>query len=187
MCAFVAIIWSLTCLPKLCDLCKLRVAIPCPQDCLVCSGCPSYSTGLQLRAALTCARKEHETYDSPACVNSECTLCKDIKLFHHIMCPQRIELANAHILKFERYEKTFVGQDKVTGEDKYKHDFFEIEGTGAELIQAIRETMATFNPHHDLAKRQDADWQAIKTKFPRGSFVSVQVSDVILPQWEQML
>lgn len=97
-----------------------------------------------------------------------------MRRFSQIMCPDRRELALSHVLRFERYEKTFIGQDKVTGEDKYNHDFFESEGTGSELIELIGTTMSTFNAHHDLAKRQDADWQQLKIKFPRGSFVSVQ-------------
>ena len=70
----------------------------------------------------------------------------------------------------------YVGQDDATGEDKYKHDFYDQEGTGEELIEDINNTITTFNPHHDLAKQQDADWDALKKNFPRGSFVSVQVS-----------
>lgn len=79
-----------------------------------------------------------------------------------------------HRLKWERYSKEHVGQDLATGEDKYKHDFYEQEGTGEELIDDIKTTLSKFNPHHDLAKQQDADWGALKRNFPLGSFVSVQ-------------
>jgi len=81
----------------------------------------------------------------------------------------------AQRLKWERYEKKFERQDPVTGEDKYKHDFYEQEGSGAELLEDIGAKLKTFNPHHDLAKQQDDDWTALKRDFPRGSFVSVQV------------
>ena len=30
-----------------------------------------------------------------------------------------------HPLKWEKYEKTHIGQDKATGEDRYKNDFIE--------------------------------------------------------------
>ena len=77
-------------------------------------------------------------------------------------------------IKVEKCEKRCKGQDPETKEDLYKHDFFEVEESGAQLLDDIKATLVTFNPHHDLAAWQDEDWQHLKTKFPRGSFVSVQ-------------
>ena len=156
-------------------LSRLRKAIECPNKCASCEQCPALTTGLNLRAALTCPRPDGEDrYDARACVTGECGKCNGMQRFDEIMCPARREAARDHVVKWEKYEKRFAGQDKITGEDKYKHDFWEQEGTGDELITEIGQTLKSFNPHHDLAKCQDDDWTYLKTSFPRRSFVSVQ-------------
>ena len=155
-------------------LSQLRKAVPCPNNCDLCKACPPLTTGLQLRAQLTCPRPEAETYDARACVDGSCTQCSGLQRLSTIVCPARREVMRDQQLKWERYEKRFVGQDPTTGEDKYKHDFFQQQGSGAELIEDIEAAIKKFNPHHDLAKQQDADWTALKRNFPRGSFVSVQ-------------
>ena len=153
---------------------QLRVAVPCPLDCATCKAIPPLTTGLQLRAHLTCPRPEGDTYDAPSCVFGNCGRCSDLQLLGTTICSERREAMKEHRLKWERYSKEHVGQDLATGEDKYKHDFYEQEGTGEELIDDIKTTLSKFNPHHDLAKQQDADWGALKRNFPPGSFVSVQ-------------
>ena len=155
-------------------LTKLRQAVKCPNDCATCNSCPPMTTGLGLRAALTCPMPVGVTADAIECVNGTCSSCRDMQLFGNIMCPARREAAKAHELAWERYLKQHVGKDAATGEDRYKHDFYEQRGTGAELLESIGVCLKTFNPHHDLAKSQDADWSCMKTSFPLKSFVSVQ-------------
>lgn len=154
-------------------LTRLRAAIKCSDDCQTCKDCPPLATGLKLRAALTCPRPEgEEWYDQRACVKGECAKCKDLVLVGNIMCPARQKVAANFEVKWERYEKVHVGQDKYTGEDK--HDFHEQTGSGSELFAEIQSVLKTFNPYHDLAKQQDDDWTSLKRNFPRRSFVTVQ-------------
>ena len=155
-------------------LTTLRRAIKCPNDCEACKNCPPLTTGLALRAALTCPRPDGASFDAVACVKGTCAACSDLRLLGKIMCPTRREAAKSHDLSWERYLKKHDGQDKATGEDRYKHDFFEQRGTGDELFQQIGACLKTFNPHHDLAKCQDLDWSYLKQYFPHRSFVSVQ-------------
>ena len=155
---------------------QLRNAVPCPIDCPACKACPPLSTGLQLRAHLTCPRPEGEKYDAAECVAGTCGRCSDLQLLGTAVCAERRDHMKDHRLKWERYTKQHAGQDISTGEDRYKHDFYDQEGTGEELIEDLKATLKKFNPHHDLAKQQDADWDALKKNFPCGSFVSVQVT-----------
>ena len=105
---------------------RLCSAIKCPNDCDICENAPKLTTGLKLRAALTCPRPEgEERYDDRACVGGECQKCKELQLMANIVCPARRALMADHQLKWEKYEKTHIGQDKATGEDRYKNDFIE--------------------------------------------------------------
>jgi hypothetical protein len=155
-------------------LTTLRRAVKCPDNCETCKSCPPPTTGLALRAALTCPRPDGASFDAIDCVQGKCSLCCDLQLLANVMCPARREIARCHELKWERYLKQHDGQDKATGEDRYKHDFFEQRGTGGELLEQIALCLKKFNPHHDLAKAQDLDWSNLKAHFPHKSFVSVQ-------------
>ena len=105
---------------------RLCSAIKCPDECDDCENAPKLTTGLKLRAALTCPRPEgEERYDDRACVEGECKKCTELQLMANVVCPARRALMADHQLKWEKYEKTHIGQDKATGEDRYKHDFIE--------------------------------------------------------------
>ena len=132
------------------------------------------TTGKRLRSALTCPRPVDARYDAAACVKNQCSECKDGALLNSFMCADAQARAKEVQIKVEKYEKRCKGQDPETKEDIYKHDFFEVEESGAQLLDDIKATLLTFNPHHDLACWQDQDWQHLKCEFPRGSFVSVQ-------------
>ena len=151
---------------------KLRRAVSC--DCSVCKACPPLSTGRQLRKALTCPRAEGAEFDQPACVNGKCESCKECKLLVTLMCPSAQAQAASKVLPWERYEKRCTGQDAATAEDTFKHDFYQVSGNGNMLLDELKATMKTFNPHNDLAAWQGKEWQCIKANFSRGSYVSVQ-------------
>ena len=112
-------------------------------------------------------------FDARECVRNQCSTCKDGKKLDELMCSDAHTRAADITLKWERYERKPNGVDEF-GEPRYKHDFYEQRGTGDVLLAELTSCLATFRPHHDLAKWQDYDWQALKSCFPRGSFVSVQ-------------
>ena len=151
---------------------KLQTVIKC--ECSSCKGDKKIMTGRALQHALTCERLDGAAYFATPCVLNQCSKCADGGKLNEIICPEAQARAAEVDVKVEKYEKQCIGQDAVTKEDKYKHDFYEVTMKGNELLDYIKAKLVTFNPHQDLAAWQDQDWQHLKSEFPRGSFVTVQ-------------
>jgi hypothetical protein len=150
---------------------QLRKKLEC--KCNVCSATVSTKSGSELRKRLTCPRPDGDDFDARKCVKEGCDRCSGMKLAASLLCPESIARAKEIELTWETYVRQQQGVNEF-GEAKYKYDFELNEGTGEKLLAEMKEYLVDFRLHHDLAVHQTADWDALKTSFPRGSFVSVQ-------------
>ena len=109
-----------------------------------------------------------------ACVQRSCPSCPDFKPLE--MCENELSAAQGYTFKQEKWDKGTY--QRADGSTKEYYDFFIRDSDFEDLRAHMRAYIPTIIAHHDLAKVQDADWEATMRDFPRGEFCSVQARSV---------